>query len=292
MKEELLEYLFSGTVGDAYIALCKLVKIARATGCSLRRLCRHSGSDHAIAQLAELFPGVSYSTNFHKFDTIPEMRDYAFSQASRYVNIYWDGRGRDNEPDDAPGVIFTPYPKLLLKKKRLTRRRRLVAIQLNSGSRAGCRRLLDIEWVLDFCRALERSEIAVLILGTAEGYSEEELLLLKSLPFGSDNMVGPSSIKSWLEFVCGVDLLIAPEGVVTFFALSQRVPTLVAFEDPSALLRMPQQWRNNAICMRPCLHARHDTSVRWIPHSATDLADIVLARLDPECLMGYSNVHH
>ena len=86
------EFYFSGTVGDAFIAMCKLRTLGRPY--TIRRLCRIPGSDSVIRNVAALFTECTYVEPYLHFDTIPAMRDFAYSVAGRYVNIFFDGDGR------------------------------------------------------------------------------------------------------------------------------------------------------------------------------------------------------
>ena len=274
-------FLFSGTLGDAYIALCKVEAFARDSPCTLRRLSRHGGIDPTVAQLAALFENVEYIPDFVAFESIDEMRHYAFAHADRFVNIFWDGDGRGNEPNDPPALRFTRYPELDLVGCVLTTRKRHVGIQLHSGCRPANHRRLEVEWIRDFCRIVADSAVGVVIMGTGEGYEGDELACLHGMGPHVLSLVGETSFQEWLGILANVDYLITPEGFACFFALSQRTPSLVLFEDTQALLRMPPEWRANATCVRP-VQVIHKGTMRWIPLPSSQAASLVLARLDPE----------
>jgi hypothetical protein len=278
---EKTEYLFSGTLGDAYIALCKLDSRPGRAPCSLRRLCQHSGSDNAISEVAALFDGVEYLPDFIKFDSILEMRDYAFKHADRYVNIFWDGKGHGNEPDDPPELGYSAHPEIKLRRPTLAMRKRHVGIQLHSGSRRESPRRLSVSWVLELCRLLAHSEIGVFVLGTGEGYAAEEIELLRSMPAGAASVVGSSTVTEWLGYIAAVDYLITPDGLASFFSLSQKVPTLMLFQEQFALLRLHPLWRENALCLHPQVEMQSSDST-WVPFAAEQMATLLLARFDPE----------
>lgn len=274
------EYLFSGTLGDSFIAFCKLYSRARGTPCALRRICRHAGSDAQIAEVARLFHNIEYREEFIQFDNIVEMRKYAFGQAARYINIFWDGNGRDNEPNDPPGFEFTEFPQLNLEPQKHSGNAKHIGIQLHSGSRAENQRGLDIPWIESFCSLIATANVDITIFGSGLGYDSTEIDSLNSLPHNVTNLVG-GRFDQWVNGLAGVDFLIAPEGFAPFFALSQRIPCLVLYKENLALMRMPQAWRNNAICVHPQIVETYSGVSRWRPFEPDQVARIVLARFDP-----------
>ncbi len=96
-------------------------------------------------------------------------------------------------------------------------------------------------------------------------------------------LVGRDTFEEWVAILAALDLLIAPEGLATFLALSQRVPTLALYLAPDAVLRMQVAWRRSAVCLRPGLRC-DDARSRWVLPETAQLAAAVLARLDPDAL--------
>jgi ADP-heptose:LPS heptosyltransferase len=270
-------FLFSGTVGDAYVALCKLAQRALKAPCTLQRLSRHPG-DALPAALARLFPGVTYVEPYVHFDTIEDMRVYAYAHAHRYTNIYFDGDGRGLEPDDPPGVELCPYPELALAPAVRDRSRPRVGIQLHSGSiPATCKRL-ELAWVTELAERLHAADVEVVLTGTGAGYDPAALAELPRRP-GVTSLVGALDVPEWLAELAALDLLVSPEGCAVFFASSQRVPCLTFYDDAKALLRMAPPWRDRNVCMR--LPDRPPAGfLRPIPAAAA--ASIVLAKIAPE----------
>jgi ADP-heptose:LPS heptosyltransferase len=235
-----------------------------------------------------MFRNIEYVPNFTQFETIELLREYAFENAERYINIFFDGDGRQTEPNDPPHLGFTVYPDIDLP--RISSKKQpgfSLVIQLHSGARPENQRGLDISWIVNVCRALARTEIRVVILGTGAGYSSSELLALKSLPPHVTTLVGATKIVEWLSIIASADYLITPEGLASFFALSQRVPAIVLYDEVFALLRMPRQWREASICVRPTLTFNHGSTARWLPFSVRKTVSILLARLDPEAASRY-----
>jgi hypothetical protein len=281
-RPDTLEHLFSGTIGDAFVALCKLMSRPDLAPFRLRRMCRHAGSDATIGRLVALFPGVDYEPDFHRFATVGEMRDYAFANSDRYLNIFADGDGRGNEPDDPPGFTMTPHPDLRLAPGLARPPAPVVGIHLHSGTPTSGPRILATDTVAELCSALGDADVRVVLLGTGDVYDAAELARLADLPPNVTNLVGRDTFEQWVAMLAVLDLLIAPEGLATFLALSQRVPTLVLYQTPAAILRMPAEWRQLAVCVRPTIRPG-DARSRWML-PATGLATAVLARLDPAAL--------
>ncbi len=276
-------YLFSGTVGDAYVALCKLHRRARQRPCSLRRMSRHGG-DAMVAQLCDLFEGVTYVEPSLHFDRIEDMRTYAFDHARRYTNIYADGEGRGLEPDDPPEAALCDFPTLTLQPAARTRGRLRVGIQLHSGSIAATSKRLDPTWVAQLAHKLADAGLEVVLLGTGGGYEPEQLQRLPGEDEPGeraiDNLVGRTEFRDWLSHLAALDMLVSPEGCSVFFASSQRVPCLAFYDDVNALLRMAPAWRRQGIFVR--FGDEQRTADRLLqPMSASQAASIVLARLDP-----------
>jgi hypothetical protein len=270
-------------VGDSFIALCKLASRAEQAPCRLRRICLHAGSDSIIVRLAALFPKVTYEPDFVHFTSIAAMRAYAFANRDRYLNIFADGDGRGNEPDDPPGLRLEPHPELRLTSAIEMSPSPVVGIHMHSGTAASGPRVLSTRSVVSFCEAVSGSAVQVMLFGTGEVFADAELACLGALGPNVTNMVGRDTFDEWVGMLAAVDLLIAPEGLATFLAMSQRVPTLALFDRADAVLRMPWEWRRLAVCVRPPVSEVLGRE-RWgLPDPAT-LAGAVLARLDPDAL--------
>lgn len=276
------EYLFSGTLGDAYVALCKLQSVARLEPCRLRRMCRNPGTDAMISSVAALFPGVSYDPDYIHFDVIADMRQFAFSNADRYINIFWDGDGRGNEPDDPPDIAFVAFPDLLPLELLSPLPPAMVGIQLKSGSRSEGQRWLDPQWVIELSELLGRAGCTVSLLGIPDGYSEDEFNSLGNIQNCVHQSYKDGNVASWLYYLGSVNFLVTPEGFSSFFALSRGVPSLVVFENADAILRMAREWRELAICVRPQTRQSVLGGARWRPLPAAQVASIILARVNPD----------
>lgn len=228
-----------------------------------------------------MFNGIVYSKDYMHFDQIDQMRVYAYKNQNRYINIFFDGDGRGNEPDDPPEIIYNPFPRLKFHKPELDKSRTNIGIQLNSGSRAANRRSIDISWIADFVDLVAKSNMNIFILGTGDGYSHEELALLDTLPPHAHNIVG-NAFSDWLGYLGSLDYLIAPEGVAAFFALSQKVPSLVMYSQNDAILRLAKEWRTNATCLRPIIKEDSVGKQRWAPMQAGQAASLILSRFNPD----------
>ena len=270
-------YMFSGTVGDAYIAMCKLSSLGRPY--QLRRLSRHAGSDDTISKLTRLFPDCRYVTPYIHFDTIDEMRAYAFRHCGEYVNIFFDGNGRGNEPDDPPGIGFLTGsgPRLSSSIETFRDMERHIIIHLHAGSRPESPRALNAHWVRDLCKEVCPCTYEVILTGTGECYSQAELKQLPGEKIGVSNIVGKDTFDQWVELLTTAKLAVLPEGLPAFLALSHGVPTIVFFRDPTAILRMPYEWRRLATFIR--VGGREE---RWAPMDVGLLAESIKAMVAPD----------
>ena len=279
-----LEYLFSGAVGDSFVAMCKLAAGSPTPPRRLRRMCLHAGPDPTITRVAALFPQVTYEPDFIRFETIAEMREFAFANRNRYLNIFADGNGRGNEPDDPPGFTIEPFPELELSDGGAADLPSpVLGIHLHSGTPASGLRVLAAQSVAALCEALSDSSVRVVLFGTGDPVTDAELDHLDDLGAHVTNMIGRDTFGEWVRMLTEVDLLITPEGFPAFLAMSQRVPTLALFTRADAVLRMPPEWRARSVCVRP--HLSGDSHApRWELPEPVALGRTMLARFDPDAL--------
>lgn len=278
-------FYFSGTIGDAYIALCKLYDYALKTPCQLRRLCRTIGADPLIEEICKLFPNIEYVQPYIHFNSISEMRSFAEENRERYINIFYDGNGRGNEPDDPGFLNFSSFPKLNLPVSPKDTAVTKIGIQLNSGSRKENSKLLDINWVDEFCAHLHHRTLEVYVFGSGNYFSDSELNALTGLPSNVFNLFNKTSINKWLSGVASLDFFISPEGFPAFWALSQKVPSLIFYKGTDAVLRMSKFWRNMAICIKVEQESHDHLSghtSRIYPLHPAHAASIVLTKLLPD----------
>jgi hypothetical protein len=275
------EYFFSGTFGDAYVALCKLDSIAQQQSRKLRRLCRFPGFDKKIGELAALFNGISYQEEYIHFETNDQMRVFAFENRDRYINIFFDGNGRGNEPDDPEGIVYNPYPNLNLRRPSFNNEKKHVGIQLKSGGRAEKQRRLDIKWISEFAQVTKGEQIDIHLFGLPNDLSAGDLEAIDHMPSHVKSHID-NDFTDWLGHLAAVDYLIAPEGLATFFALSQKVPTIVLYNEKEAVLRLAKEWHNHALCMRPIIVNDNEGMNRWMPMPPQQALSVVLSRLAPE----------
>jgi hypothetical protein len=277
------EYFFSGTLGDAFVAFCKLSSLNETV--RVTRLCNVPGVNHLIKELSLIFPNIIFNEDYYHFDTIVDMRDFAFAQKDKYINIYWDGNGRSNEPDDPLDIIFEPHPRLTLEPADDENKKGLkIGIQLHSGARSGHQRALDIEWITSLIRAeLQMGyDGNVEIYGIGTGYNKLELDELASLP-NVTVKVSQQSIISWLSSIASLDFFVSPEGLAVFFALSQKVHTLNIYEDRSSIQRMPKEWRDLATSLVPQKKIqRIDNTQRYYPIAIPQALAIINSTINPD----------
>jgi glycosyltransferase involved in cell wall biosynthesis len=277
-------YYFSGAVGDGYIALCKLASSGKPA--RLRRLCRFAGADQHLTFISQFFPNITYDPNFIKFDTIADMASFAFGRQPRYINIFADGNGRGREPDDPPECSSYAAPVGVRPVLPVEVNNPVVGIHLHSGVIAGLQRALDVAFVADLCARLSGLDITVLLLGTGDVYEESELGELEDLGPNVINLVGKDTIEIWTSCLAALDLLIAPDGLATFFALSCGVPAVVFYQAPDVVIRSPSEWRRIA-SFRSVGGGEITPSGRWHPDRPDEVVQIVQTRLDPGSLLDF-----
>lgn len=199
-----LEFSTSGTLGDVYITLLKLmtygdvpIKVFHFTKCP--------EWENKIKEIYSLLPNVEV--------------EFVDSQKPNLTHI-------DSTDKNFPQVFFPEfnkiYPWLGL--------RNYIVIQAHSGKDIGRNsKKLSKDYLSTLIQLLNKyySYETIVLLGTDKKYSTVE---------GCLNLVGKTSIKGMLAIISNASEFVGPEGMGAFMALSHKVPSTIFYASQLAVL--------------------------------------------------------
>jgi len=248
MKNPVTEFSASGTLGDVFIVFCKLCGYHKRTGKHVRlhRYSRFPELDAPIGEFFDLISYIEYVTPSHVVGSDINSIEDCKRLGEPHVSEFWDGDGRGNFTDDPEDVVFEPFPSIELQPEELPSERLKVGIQLFSGKVGGNFKGFSLRWITGLRRWLPESEVDVYLFGVEGVYSRKKVEKLchenKIV-----NLVGQLDFVDWLRHIKAMDFFITPEGFSSFFAMSQKVKTLVVYVDYGMIGRIHPEWRKENI---------------------------------------------
>ena len=252
-------FVTSGTLGDMYIVLCKLFDYHRRTGKQVRliRYCSITELDGAINQLFNIAPYIElqpcHKTASHD-ETVDCIKDATKNFA--FISPMWDTQLDDSrfasadktleDYADPKYITMDPFPTLDIPVRDLGEDIFHIGIQLHCGSVGRNFRGFSLEWVAKLSHKLRDLKVTIHILGTGDGYEKSELKQLSQIP-NMRNWVGETSFSEWLSLMKSMDAFIALEGFPAFFAMSQKVSTILYDQFSYGILIHPLWRKDNVI---------------------------------------------
>jgi hypothetical protein len=260
-----------GTLGDAFIVYCKLYNYWKKTGerVRLHRYSTHINLDKTISSFFANIPFAEYALPCKCTDN-PEDIGKDELLAAPYVNVYWDGNARGEDINDPEYIEMEPNPPVFIQPDaRSDKKKFCVGVQLNCGSYQGNGRGISLGWVRKLRKTLPADKYSISIfgvLGEKDDINKIEAFCSKN---NIENYIGKSPFTTWLSQILALDFFITFEGFPAYFAMSQKVQSLVFFVVPSVLARMPPVWRRENIIWRiehPTVHRLLRHSPHYAPH--------------------------
>lgn len=248
-KKQIVDFTFSGTLGDAFLVLCKLSDYHKNTGHNVRlhRQSEFVEFDDLISKLCSLFPYVEYVIPCTYFDSKSGLKRPSFN--GDYINTTISGISAKEFPHDPHYIHFDPYPVLDLNPASFSKTSLNIGIQLHTGKLATNYKGLSIEWiksVITFLNIHFDKKIEFYIFGTGEGYDDTDLNKLLILQ-NTNVLVGETSFVDWVSSIVSLDFFITPEGFSAYLAMSQKIPSLVFYTSDLILLGIHEKWRNRSV---------------------------------------------
>jgi hypothetical protein len=245
------EFSMCGTLGDVFIVYCKLYNYWEKTGekVGLRRYNKHVSLDKPISDFFFNIPFVKYLSpckNVASPEEIPEEN----LLAAPYINVYWDGNARGEDINDPPYIKMEPYPNVFVQSDtNIDKRKICVGIQLHSGKLESNFKGFSLRWVIKIKKLLPDKKCDVFLFGTGDGYKLAEIEKVCK-KYDIHNFVAKTTINQWLSKILMMDYFITPEGLAAFFAMSQRIPSIVFFTTNTILCRVPPIWRKSNLLIK------------------------------------------
>jgi len=240
-------FCFSGTLGDAFIVYCKLYDYLKNTGKNIKliRYDRNVYFDKPISELFAVTPFIEYQMPSIYVKNNKELIDKIKSSGMPYINACWYPKN-DPFPQDPPYIKMEPYPDAFIDPlenighdSRMT-----IGIQLHSGKRKTNFKGFSTAWLKRLRLIIPDSRYNIVLLGTGDGYNKKRLESLCK-EYSIKNLVGKLSLKDWLRHILSLDFFITFEGFAAFFAMSQRIHSLVFYTTNRSLVSVPPAWRND-----------------------------------------------
>ena len=252
MKKQIenIQIAFSGTLGDAFIVLCKLYGRHKKTNeqYELIRYSQHPNMDGFIKSLFKTVSFVEYKTPCKVVKSKNDLQDKLSQLSFDYLNVSWDGTDHGTAKSDPAGFDLDPYPRLAVPKIDLNRKSFKIGIQLHSGKIHGNFKGFSMKWISDLRKWLSKEKFEIYLFGTGDGYSlskVEQLCKKQRIKC----LAGKTDFMEWLSYIKSMDFFITPEGFSAFFAMSQRVRSLVFYTDYQILGRVHPDWQRENIIM-------------------------------------------
>jgi len=240
-------FCFSGTLGDAFIVYCKLYDYWKKTGKNIKltRYDRNVYFDKPISELFAITPFIEYQIPCIYVKNNKELIDKLKSSDTPYINTCWYSKN-DPLPQDPPYIKMEPYPEAFIEPFKNIRNdsRMTVGIQLHSGKRKTNFKGFSIAWLKRLRSLLPDSRYNIVLFGTGDGYNKKRLELFCK-KYYIKNLVGKLSLIDWLQHILSLDFFITFEGFAAFFAMSQRIHSLIFYSTNKILIRVPPAWRND-----------------------------------------------
>ena len=253
-------FVTGGTLGDMFFVLCKLYDYHKKTGRRIR-IIRYSMTtelDGAINQLyklapyVELEPCIKTCSNSESDKKIKEIAEHL-----PYINQMHDGCSETMEVvsantsivglPDPEYIRMEPFPDFDIPLQEFGDDNFHLGLQLHCGSLGSNFRGLNPTWVARLSRKLQDDNVTVHLLGTGDGYDKAEIEKLEQIS-NIRNWVGTLSFTEWLTLMKSMNGFISLEGFSAFFAMSQKVPTIMYNQYAQKLdCHIHPEWRRGSL---------------------------------------------
>lgn len=242
-------FIYSGTLGDSFIILCKLFDRYQKAGESFKllRYSQHPDMDAMITRLFSLVPFISYPESCRVVENGKEIEERVKTSKHPYVNIRWDGKAKKDFKEDPENFDMAPHPSIEIDKQNIgLKNKYTIGLQLHSGKAEGNFKGFALRWIAHLRHWLPIDTYDLYLFGTGGNYNKRLLnQMCKKLEI--KNLVGQTDFIEWLKYIISMDFFIAPEGFPAFFAMSQKIPSLVFFRHARILARIHPKWRKENI---------------------------------------------
>jgi hypothetical protein len=247
-----LRFAIGGTLGDMYIVFCKIFGLRKAGFEGKISLYYSTTHPEFLPMLKELFNLV---------DNVVFEETIKASSGAENDKIIFDTIKKFNIPfinttcfnfDKDMGLVepeyikMEPFPKLNIQSKRFDNNKFKIGIQLHSGKIPGNFKGFSLPWITQIVKLLPADRFAVYLFGTGIGYKLHQIKRMCA-KYNIMDMVGRTDFLEWLAYMKSMDYFITPEGFPAFFAMSQKIKSLIFYTDYQILGRVHPDWRKENI---------------------------------------------
>ena len=219
--------VFAGTLGDAFIVLCKLYVQYKTHGRHFR-LIRHSmrpEMDKPIAQLFGATPFIDYVTPCRAFDNLDDLHQALRNSGYDCINTHWQKGEGETYPLDYDDL--NPYPVLQTPTVTVPQDLPNIGIQLHCGAEGSNFRGFSLSWLAKVRKMLPPEDCHIHLFGTGAACYQKSLVEALCREHKINNLLGQCSFTQWLSFIKSMDIFISLEGFAALFSMSQKVPSIV-----------------------------------------------------------------
>lgn len=239
---------FSGTLGDAFIVLCKLYSQHKITGEKYRliRYSLHPGMDVPIEKMFKTVSFIEYLMPCKKCENVEEVVISIKKSKYKVVSTRWQEDEFETYSIDYNN--FDPFPKVKTTELHLASEHFNVGIQLHCGSEGANFRGFSLTWLNKVREIMPSNKFSIYLFGTgASCYSKSEIAsICEELKI--INMVGKTDFHTFMGYIKAMDYFISLEGFGALFAMSQKVKTLLYNQYPYGIDgTVHPQWYNHGM---------------------------------------------
>jgi hypothetical protein len=218
---------FGGTLGDAFVVVCKLYSDHKRTG-KVFRVLRYDTDPRLDKQIKLLFKSTGYTEYLDPcivFPDVDSMNKEILKKEVPYIEAKWNPTEYESYPFDYSAI--DPFPAFTLPPADLDRSNKNIGIQLFGGSEGFNFRGFSLPWLAKLRNHVPRETMNLFLFGTPSPFYDPAQIEAVCARNKITNLIGRISFLEWLTYLQSMNLLFSTEGFSAFFAMSQKVPTVM-----------------------------------------------------------------
>lgn len=255
LKKEISDkYVVSGTLGDMFAVFCKLYRLRKegfTSDITLKYLTTYSEFYPLLQKLFSLIENINIQKPvicFSNEDNNRKILDTVKNENIPYIGVMPDGSQDGIGLADPSYIHMEPYPEVNIQPGELHDGSYKIGIQLHSGKVGGNFKGFSLPWIVRIRKLLNKDKFEMYLFGTGDGYSLTKLSHVCE-KYRIRNLVGKTEFMEWLSYIKSMDFFITPEGFSAFYAMSQKIRSLVFYTDYQILGRVHPEWKKRNIIL-------------------------------------------
>jgi hypothetical protein len=255
LKKEISDkYVVSGTLGDMFSVFCKLYGLRKdgfKKKIRLKYFTTHPEFYPLIEKLFRNIDDVSIDKPIASSSAEDNDAQVLFSIKNDnlpYIGIMANGSQDGIGQADPSYIHLEPYPEMNIQSVELPDGSYKIGIQLHSGKVGGNFKGFSLSWIVRVRKLLNKDKFDMYLFGTGDGYSVEKINQVCD-KYRIRNLIGKTEFMEWVSYIKSMDFFITPEGFSAFYAMSQKIRSLVFYTDYQILGRVHPEWRRGNIIL-------------------------------------------